>query len=95
MEDYENTSGKESPIANALKRLKQDISKVKEILPAFESLLASVVTQPEKTTVRGEENAASKAAGGRTHLESELILMIGEVVEIKEYLNSLQTRIQL
>ena len=93
MEELENTPKKESPIDIALNRLKSNISKVKEILPDFESILASVVTQPEKTT--GCSEGVSKAAGGRTHLESELILMSDTVVEIKEYLGFLQSRIQL
>ena len=82
---------KESPIDAVLESLAIGIGKLKtETLPKFESILGSVLTESEKPS-----NPEATAAGGRTSLESRLILMNDDVREIAEYLRSLQNRIQL
>ena len=91
MDEMGSTPKKESPIDNVLESLANGIGKLKtQTLPKFESILASVLIEPDKTT-----NPEATAAEGRTSLESRLILMNDEVREIDEYLTSLQNRIQL
>jgi hypothetical protein len=82
---------KESSIDKVLESLSIGIGKLKaETLPKFESILGSVLIELEKSS-----NPEATPAGGRTSLESRLILMNNDVREINEYLKSLQDRIQL
>lgn len=91
MNELENTPKKESPIDAALSCLENNIGKLKvETLPKFESVLASVLTEPEKSIANPETTAASQ-----TSLEMKLMSMNDNVQEIDEYLRSLQNRVQL
>ena len=95
MECYEDTvkgdvPKTESPIDTALGALKTAIGRTQETMTKFETVLASVLTHPEKPTeCKGETVSA------QTPLETQLKAMSGEVAEIDNYLNSIQNRTQL
>ena len=80
---------KESPIDVALNKLKSNIGKVQETMTRFETKLASVLTEPEKSPDTKER------ATGQTSLESRLFSMCEDVSDIDDYLNIVQNRIQL
>jgi len=81
---------KESPIENAMTRLKKAISSVKDTMVKFEPLLSTVLTNPEKPT-----GGESKNQPGQTSLESRLNEMTVEIEDIGIYLREIQSRIQL
>lgn len=81
---------KESPIENALNLLGKNIGLVKEALPIFESILSSVIGQPEKPSPETET-----VVGGQTNLEQRLLKMADDVAGINTYVRELQNRIQL
>ena len=97
MECYEDsvkdgqTSKKESPIDKALDTLKSAISRTQETKTKFETILASVLAQPEEPT----ECKDAERISAQTPLETHLKVMSDEVAEIDRYLNSIQNRIQL
>ena len=80
---------KESPISNAMNKLNNAIGSVKETMNRFESTLASVLTNPEKP------GAERKKLTGQTQLESSLLEMEQQVLEINEYLREVQNIVQL
>ena len=90
MEELGNTPKKESQIEKALNILSNGIGKVQETLPIFESILSSVISQPEKSNPEAE-----KTTGGQTNLEQRLLKMVDDVANINVYLRELQDRIQL
>ena len=97
MECYEDsvkgrqTPKKESAIDKALNDLKSTIGHTQEIMTKFETILASVLTPPEKST----EQDKPETVPAQTPLETQLKSMRDNVVEIDNYLNSIQNRIQL
>lgn len=89
-EDTPKTIAKDSPIAKALKDLQSNIGLVKETMIIFESKLASVINQPEKSQ---PETSATPA--GQTSLETQLVEMAYSIAEIDSYMRQIQNRIQL
>lgn len=81
---------KESPIERAMAQLNNAIGHTKETMTRFETILASVITNPEKPTADKPDTTASQ-----TSLESRLNSMASEIKEINVYLGEVQNRVQL
>lgn len=81
---------KESPIDVVLDGLSNSIATVQETTGRFETILASVLGQPEKTT-----DCDATQSKGQTSLETKLIEATERIVDINSNLRSLQNRIQL
>lgn len=80
----------ESPIVIALNRLGDEISNVQETTVKFEEILASVLSQPEKST-----ECDSPHSKGQTSLETKLFEMSERIMDINTNLRNIQNRIQL
>jgi hypothetical protein len=89
-EDTPKGIGKDSPIQKALNGLKNNIGSVQETMGKFESILASVISQPDKPPPEKET-----IAGGQTSLETVLTELCNSVANIDNYLRQIQNRIQL
>ena len=83
-------TAKESPIEIAKNRLQNLIGETKEIINGFEGKLSSVITQPEPSPTSDKEKQVSQ-----TPLEQYLVSQADEVIEINNYLISVQNRVQL
>lgn len=81
---------KESSIEVALNVLKNNIGRTQETMTKFETILESVLTEPEKPT-----NCKDETVSAQTSLETRLKLMSDDVARIDSYLHSIQNRIQL
>lgn len=90
MEDYENTPKKESPINIALGRLEKEIATLQETTVRFETILASVLSQPEPTP-----ECDATHSKGQTSLESKLFEITERIMDINTNLRSIQNRTQL
>lgn len=82
---------KESPIDIALGRLKSNIGATEETMTRFETTLASVLTEPEKSTKEGTPETQAP----QTSLETALTSMGNDVSAINDYLREVQNRVQL
>ncbi len=83
-------TAKESSIEIAKNHLQNLIRETKEIMNGFETKLASVITQPEPSPTSDKEKQAPQ-----TSLEQYLVTQANEMIEINNYLISVQNRIQL
>jgi len=82
---------KESPIMTAMGQLKNSIGRVEETMTKFESILSSVLTNPEASPTTAEK----RTEVAQTELESSLREMTDRVLAINEYLGEVQNRVQL
>jgi len=85
-----SVSKNESPIEMAMAQLKTNIAIIQETMTKFETILAAVITNPEKLPSDEPDTTASQ-----TSLESRLNSMSDEVMGINRYLQDMQNRIQL
>ena len=81
---------KESPIDVARDTLLKEIANLQETTVRFETILASVLGQPEKST--DVETPHSK---GQTSLETKLVEMTEQIMDINANLRHIQNRVQL
>lgn len=81
---------KESPIDIELGRLEKEISVLQETTVRFETVLASVLSQPEKST-----DCDSPHSKGQTSLQTKLMEMTERIMDINTNLRNIQNRVQL
>ena len=90
MENEGCTATKESTIGIALNKLGNEIGNLQEITVKFEMILASVLSQPEKST-----DCDSPHSTGQTSLETQLFELSERIVDINANLRNIQNRVQL
>ena len=81
---------KESPIDTALDRLLKEIANLQETTVRFETILASVLGHQEKTNDCDAPNSK-----GQTSLETRLMEMTEQIMDVNANLRSIQNRVQL
>ncbi len=87
-----NGSGvkKESPIDVALGKVESEIATLQETVVRFETILASVLTNPETSSECDAPNSK-----GQTSLESRLFAMAERIMDVNTSLRQIQNRTQL
>jgi hypothetical protein len=89
MDDCAKKPKKESPIDVSLGRLEKEIATIQETTAKFETLLADVLGQPEKT---GDCEAPNSK--GQTSLETKLTVLTERIMDINGNLRQIQNRVQ-